>query len=131
MTEARDKSDPASSIRAIAKEYTDRGWYVFPVDNQKRPRTRNGFKGASLNADQFKAGDGIGIATGQVSALVVIDLDEKNGKHGVAEFQKLIDLHPETAVGHPGRKDSERWGPFLLQLHWTTQEPDRPPGTRH
>ena len=68
---------------------------MFPVDNQKRPRTRNGFKGASLNADQFKAGDGIGIATGQVSALVVIDLDEKNGKHGVAEFQKLIDLHPE------------------------------------
>ena len=48
-----------------------------------------------LTQIKFKAGDGIGIATGQVSALVVIDLDEKNGKHGVAEFQKLIDLHPE------------------------------------
>ena len=95
MNKARDESDPVSSTRAIAKEYTDRGWHVFPVDDQKRPRTKNGFKDASLDTSPFTPGDGIGIATGQVSGLVIVDLDEKNGKHGIQAFKDLMAGHPK------------------------------------
>ena len=77
-------------IRGIARDYIKRGWHVFPVDGEKRPKTKNGFKDASLNSAQFKAGDGIAIATGQVSGLVVVDLDEKNGKHGIQAFKDLM-----------------------------------------
>lgn len=85
----------ASNTRKMAEYYVSQGWHIFPVDGEKRPKTKNGFKDAILKADQFKIGDGIGIATGQVSGLVVVDLDEKNGKHGIQAFKDLMQGHPD------------------------------------
>lgn len=87
-----------AEIREIAATYTARGWRVFPVDDQKRPRTAHGFKDASLDPEQFTDKDGIGIATGQLSGLVVVDLDEKNGVHGIEEFKKLMQGHPDITT---------------------------------
>jgi len=82
-------------IRTTARYYTSQGWHVFKVDDQKRPRTARGFKDANLDAEQFNSGDRIAISTGAVSGLVVVDLDEKNDKHGIEEFKKLMGGHPE------------------------------------
>lgn len=88
-----------------------RGWAVFPVhgvknglctcgredcpDAGKHPRTKNGFKDATKDPNQIalwwmnwpKAN--IGIATGQVSGLVVLDVDPRNG--GQRSLKKLLD----------------------------------------
>jgi len=86
------------NVRDIAATYTDRGWRVFPVDDMKRPRTPHGYKDATLNPEQFSNSDGIAITTGSASGLVVVDLDEKNGKHGIQEFKKLCDGHPDIVT---------------------------------
>lgn len=86
---------PEPPIRTMARYYTSQGWHVFKVDDQKRPRTARGFKDANLDAEQFGSGDRIAISTGAVSGLVVVDLDEKNDKHGIAEFKKLCEGHPD------------------------------------
>jgi len=87
-----------SPLRAAAKNYVSQGWHIFPVDGEKRPKTPRGFKDSSLNPLIVSDHDGIGIATGQVSGLVVVDLDEKNGKHGIQAFKDLMQGHPEIVT---------------------------------
>lgn len=77
-----------------AEELAGRGLFVFPlVAGQKRPLTSHGFKDASRDPYQLERwwGDGshpnIGIATGQQSGVVVVDLD---GERGIAEFARYV-----------------------------------------
>lgn len=65
-----------------ALEYVEHGFYVFPLTpRSKKPLTRNGFKNASNDSEQIKAWWGktpnanIGIATGKISGLMVVDID--------------------------------------------------------
>lgn len=61
--------------------YTERGWKVFPLTkNTKTPATLNGFKDASTDPRTIKAGQNVGIATG--NGLLVLDIDRKHGKDG-------------------------------------------------
>jgi hypothetical protein len=82
----------SSTKKQQAMGYVQRGWAVFPlIPNGKTPLTKNGFKDASKDSqvvslwwDQNPEAN-IGIATGTVSGLVVLDLDEKHGGYETLE----------------------------------------------
>jgi len=104
-----------------ALQYAQRGWSVFPVYQAvsagvcscpegvactsvgKHPRTQQGFKAATTDeaiiqdwwARWPKAN--IGIATGNVSKLVVIDVDPRNG--GDESLRQLEDSHGDLSSG--------------------------------
>src|SRR5690242_5787702 len=75
-------SDAEMLYAALA--YIARGMPVFPCRNDKRPYTEHGFKDASRDPDQVtkwwtEHPDAlIGIPTGTVSDLFVVDVDRKS-----------------------------------------------------
>jgi putative DNA primase/helicase len=94
-----------------ALEYASIGWAVFPVHGVvdgsctcgkhecsspgKHPIYAGGFKIATTDPEQIKAWwstppwANIGIATGRISNLLVIDIDTGEGKDGFASLQEL------------------------------------------
>ena len=95
--------------------YIARGFAVFRLsNNSKVPRHDGAFKNATLDPDQatswFRRGAfNIGIATGSISDLLVIDVDCKDGKQGFKSLQKLvaetgIDLKTFTVESPSGGK---------------------------
>jgi len=77
--------------------YIKHGFYVFPLKpKSKAPLTPNGFKDASNNREVIKAwwekypSANIGIATGEVSNLMVIDVD--------GEYPDTFPCIPKTAT---------------------------------
>ena len=108
-----------SSTLIEAVSYAALGWKSFPlVANGKTPAVKSGFKEASADVGQLLAwfDDGefrgrgshstanIGIATGETTAgydLVVLDIDQKNGKDGsrvVSGAEGELGKLPETLV---------------------------------
>lgn len=95
-----------------AKEYE---WAVFPVDGKtKRPITPHGCKDAKRDPGAIKAwwtkypDAAIGVATGSMSNLIVIDedIDETKGLNGYEEVCKWEKEHgelPETVTAITGR----------------------------
>lgn len=104
-----------------AKEY---GWAVFPIiEGTKKPRTPHGFKDAKKDPGAIKAwwtkhpNDGIGVATGSMSNLIIIDedIDEEKGKNGYEEVRKWEAENgalPETVTAITGR------GGYHLYFHY-------------
>ena len=97
----------------MALMYAGKGWHVFPLHTVidgttcdcrrscpkpgKHPRTANGFKDATTDETQIRKWWGmwpdanIGIATGKVSNMVVIDVDPRNG--GEETMRGFIETH--------------------------------------
>jgi hypothetical protein len=105
---AKPKDNPSLTA---ALHYASRGWAVFPL----APRTKvpfkgsHGFKDATTDATMIRAwwmehpDANIGIATGEVSNLTIIDIDPRNG--GDATLDALIAEHgnlPPTATVRSG-----------------------------
>ncbi len=102
-------------ILTSALEYASRGWAVFPVHGVtggrcdcgkaecssagKHPRVAGGFKVATTDTDIIKAwwlhnpNANIGIATGPVSGLLVVDVDMGDQKGGLASLHDLEANH--------------------------------------
>lgn len=84
-----------------ALEYVARGWKVLPIEEGgKRPACANGVYDATADIDTLKAwfGDGqlnIGIATGAVSGLLVLDVDKKGS--GLESLAKLEEEHGKVS----------------------------------
>lgn len=80
----------------IARHWASLGVPVFPVNSNKEPLTRNGFRDASTDMHQvdtwFKysksPGKYVGLVPGH-AGFIVLDVDIKNGKLGREEFAKL------------------------------------------
>jgi putative DNA primase/helicase len=76
-----------------ALKYAEWGWAVFPLIG-KRPLTGHGFKDASTNPETIRAWwaehpqANIGLAA-CASHLVLIDLDNKDGRDGITAWEKL------------------------------------------
>ena len=125
----------------VVLSYAGRGWAVFPLwsvkngvctchkrgrcnDPGKHPRTSTGFKKASTNEKVIRRWRwetaNIGIATGAVSGLLVIDIDPRHGgdKTIKALIKELGELPPAPRVKtgdgwhlyflHPGRHVASR-----------------------
>lgn len=108
-------------LDAAIKYATKYGWAVFPVSqNTKKPLTPHGCKDAKKAIGPIQAWwtkwpeASIGIATGSISNLVVIDedVDEDRGLNGiqsVREWEKINGELPETAMAITGRGGSHMY----------------------
>lgn len=102
-------------LDAAIKYATKYNWAVFPVDAEsKRPLTPHGCKDAKKDVGAIKhwwkkwPNANVGIATGSVSNLIVIDEDidrEKdiNGYQSVFQWEKVNGSLPETITAITGR----------------------------
>ena len=110
----------------IALSYVVRGWHAFPVNYivngqcscgkgsdcaspGKHPLTKNGFQDATDDPEIIKAwwrenpSANIAIATGEVSGLAVLDVDNKNGGFSNLDLlQEECDGFPETLTVKTG-----------------------------
>lgn len=82
-----------SDLLEYALQYAGRGWHVFPCKpRDKTPLTRTGFKSATTDPKQIhrwwsKWPDAnIGIATGEKSGLLVVDIDSAQGIGALREI---------------------------------------------
>lgn len=89
-----------------ALAYARQGLPVFPLlPNGKTPLTRHGFHDATTDESQIEQwwsqwpGANVGIATGNVSGLLVVDVD-RHGEDGTAALREL-NLPPTRTVKTP------------------------------
>lgn len=109
-------------IHTAAKQYASRGWFVFPLysindqgqcccgvlnclDSGKHPRVARGLKVASTDPEKIDEWFGpdapmsnIGLATGEISGLTVIDIDIGPGKQGSESWAEAIEGHGESVT---------------------------------
>jgi hypothetical protein len=91
-----------SLIETALHYVADLGWAVFPLKpRSKEPATPHGFKDATRDPAQIErwwsanADFNIGIATGEASGIIVVDLD---GPKGVENWNKVSASH---GLGEP------------------------------
>jgi hypothetical protein len=85
-----------NALLRAALEYARHGWPVLPLrPGEKIPLTQNGFKDASTDETTIKKwwtktpDANVGIGVGPESNLLVIDVDNKNGKDGSTSLWEL------------------------------------------
>src|SRR6266571_4461941 len=112
-------------LLAAALKYASLGWHVFPLHTAisggscscerakgckspgKHPRTKNGVKDATTDAAKIREwwlrqpDSNIGIATGIISGIVVLDIDHKND--GMTKLRQIEALHGDLPVTVTGR----------------------------
>ena len=113
-----------NTLLEAAQDYAVRGWSVLPCHTPvggrcsceradctspaKHPRTENGLNDATTDPDIIRKwwerwpDANIGIRTGQISGVVVLDIDPKNG--GLESWSELQDIHTrvDTLICHTG-----------------------------
>jgi hypothetical protein len=87
----------AASFLSAALKLADRGLAIFPCrPHDKRPATKHGVKDATTNPDAIEKWwrqvptCNIGVATGAVSGIMVLDVDDMDAE---AELKKLEEDH--------------------------------------
>jgi hypothetical protein len=110
-----------AKVERYVQGYQRLGWALFPVKyGDKIPACANGFKDASTDWDVFKnlADDrrvNIGLATGEVSGVWVLDVDPRHG--GNESLAKLVEQYGPLHATVQGRTQSGgahyffRWDP--------------------
>lgn len=97
------RGNTRTALHVTARAYAAHGWAVFPLQpSAKVPATRNGCKAATVDREQIdrwwsRHPYNIGVATGQVSGLVVVDLDGLQGFDSWAFLDGLHGPAPQTA----------------------------------
>mgnify|MGYP006278692985 CR=1 FL=1 len=116
---------PPTCFQQAALAYARQGWHVFPLhpscgeEDPKAPLgylVPNGFKNATTDLDTLRKWWGqypqanVGVATGMVSGVVVLDVDPRDG--GDASLANLEAEHgplPTTLVTRTGSGGSHYW----------------------
>lgn len=104
----RVKQPPASLIAAL--KYAELGWASFPVaQGKKAPAIQGGFKSASNDPDTLGAywrrrpDTNIGVATGDASGIIVLDIDPRNGgDESLTRLEKAHGELPQTVWAQTG-----------------------------
>ena len=100
-------TDIVDKALEIAEEYP-----VFPCDERKRPIVEGGYKSATQCIDTIVAmfsnpsAKLIGMPTGEISGLSVIDIDVRDGKAGKDWVKKNADVLGITRIA---RTQSGGW----------------------
>lgn len=105
----------AAGLAPAALEYATTGWAVFPVAaGDKHPLISKGAGGhgchdATRDSSIIKAWwqrwpeANIGLATGSINDIVVLDVDPRNGGDAaLADLERRFGLLPQTAISHTG-----------------------------
>jgi hypothetical protein len=94
-----------NALLQSALEYAERGWPVLPLrPGEKTPLTANGFKNATTDEATIKAwwkqtpDANVGIRVGPESNLLVLDVDNKNGKNGNRSLWELRNKTEPSAM---------------------------------
>lgn len=136
-TAMTEKSPPAKApgspsslpTLAAALQYAAHGWPVFPCNpGTKAPLTPHGFRDASTDSARIRQwwtrwpGAMLGLPTGAVSGVVVIDLDvdPAKGLNGINEIERMEAMHGRLPDGPAAT--TPRGGAHLLFRH----DPERP-----
>lgn len=105
-----------TALLDVALSYAQRGWAVFPCTG-KRPRTEHGVKDATTDADQIRTwwttwpNANIGLATGQVSGLYVVDIDDLDALSSLTLAPTLVASTPRGGLHYYyERPDGDGWG---------------------
>ena len=108
---AQIRSLPQAPIVQAAARYLARGWSVLPLRHgEKRPLIRwemlqQARADAPTLAQWFARwpNANVGIVTGEISNLIVLDVDPKHGgDHSLAELESRFEMLPETVEAHTG-----------------------------
>ncbi len=93
---------------SAALKYAEKGKPIFPCNREKQPITSNGFKAATTDQSVIKGwwGDtpeaSIGMATGKVSNLWVLDIDLPDGSDSLAKLERTHGDLPDTLIQETG-----------------------------
>jgi putative DNA primase/helicase len=128
----RDTNPP--SLASAARKYAERSWAIFPLLSEtKKPATKNGHNNATAETSAIEEWwttnptYNIGIATGAVSDIWVLDVDGESGEKAIAAFEAKFSPLPNTVQAqtkrgrhiyfrHPGQRvpcSSSKLGPKL------------------
>ncbi|MEX0504549.1 AAA family ATPase, partial [Alphaproteobacteria bacterium LSUCC0719] len=94
---------PQEILISQALRLAEEGFPVFPCKSDKTPACKQGFYDATTDPDKIQQlfsrcdAELIGLPTGKISGLLVIDIDKKNGKNGF-EWPSLNELPPTRLV---------------------------------
>jgi hypothetical protein len=85
-----------AQVMEYALSYASQGYAVFPLKpNTKTPLTEHGFKDATKDPEAIRRWwtewpeANVGVATGRVSGIVVLDIDRKHGVDGAVSAAEL------------------------------------------
>jgi hypothetical protein len=100
----------AAEFLKAARTYAERGFAVFPlVPHTKRPIVSGGFKVATRDPAKIDEwwkltpNANVGIATGTVSGLIVLDMDPRNGgEESHRELSRRFGRWSDTPIAHTG-----------------------------
>ncbi len=93
------------SLLDAALALATRGLAVFPLlPGTKRPLTANGFKAATTGPERVREwwtetpDANIGVATGNISSITVLDVDVKEGKQGDVSLAELTEQYGDLPI---------------------------------
>jgi Bifunctional DNA primase/polymerase, N-terminal len=105
---------------AAALTYSSLGWHVFPVKQDKTPRTLKGFHAATTDEEQIRQwwdmwrNADLAVRTGQESGLVVIDADGDEGEQTAID-RGLFDVRTPTVLTAKGIHWYFAWPGYSVQ----------------
>jgi len=110
------KNPGDTPVVEAALTYAQNGWYVFPLHGKKpyeflAPNVKShGYKDATTDEETIRAwwtyhkGATIGLATGSVSGVIVLDIDPPEGYYNLKQLQTTYSPLPETRRSRTGNK---------------------------
>src|SRR5436305_13689595 len=95
-------NQPDSTTLIAAQSYAQIGWPVFPLSGKVPFKNSQGYKDATTNTGQIKSwwtthpSANIGLATGNASGVIVLDIDVPEGYYSLKALESSYAPLPDT-----------------------------------